>query len=83
MASPFTRAVQDLLGALTRAETDEDGAAVAAAAARARTLHIPKDLAKTLAAMERAFTASEADLAKLLPRARAKIEPWAEPAFAD
>jgi len=59
------------------------GAEIAELAARAGRLAVPPDVRKTLAAMERAFAAEGADLAKLAPRALSKVAPWAEPAFAD
>jgi ATP-dependent DNA helicase RecG len=85
MSSPFTRAACDLRDALGRAAAaPEAGAAeVVEAAARARRLAVPPDVAKTLAAMERAFGAADADVGRLAPRALARVEPWAEPAFAD
>jgi len=88
MASPFTNAARGLCEALRRAEGEAAGGreaagAVAAAAGRAARLAVPPDLRKTLAAVERAFADPEADLGRLVPRALAKVGPWAEPGFAD
>ncbi len=83
--SPFARAADALERALSAPAGDADSGPIAAAARGARALALPADVKKALLAIQRDFERSPEgeERQAALERARAVVEPWLDPAFAE